>query len=139
MTSDKTSEWHCMFRYVSWALVFYNGTACVTSHVKPVSNISARQPQVFWTFLRDTPVFLELFRDVETPYLARFLILFHVQSGTYQTSLRQWLTTNPLPLLVKGFRVFPLYHDYQGSRSITYIINLDLKTHYVRPWQSCYL
>ncbi len=23
LTSDKTAEWHCMCRYVSWALVFY--------------------------------------------------------------------------------------------------------------------
>ena len=33
--SAKTAEWHCVCRYVSWALVFHNGDANVTSLVKP--------------------------------------------------------------------------------------------------------
>ena len=38
--SAKTAEWHCVCRYVSWALVFHNGDANVTSLVKPDSSHS---------------------------------------------------------------------------------------------------
>lgn len=32
----KTAEWHCVCRYIRWALVFHYGDAAVTSLVKPV-------------------------------------------------------------------------------------------------------
>ena len=34
LTSAKTGEWHCMCRYIRWALVFYNGDATVTNPCK---------------------------------------------------------------------------------------------------------
>lgn len=34
LTSAKTGEWHCMCRYIRWALVFYNGDVTVTNPCK---------------------------------------------------------------------------------------------------------
>ena len=37
----KTAEWHCVCRYIRWALVFHYGDAAVTRLVKPIPCVSA--------------------------------------------------------------------------------------------------
>ena len=45
--SAKTAEWHCVCRYISWALVFHNGDANVTSLVKPDSHHTCHYHQPY--------------------------------------------------------------------------------------------